>query len=89
MVLACLAVGVFSQTALSMRYGTWVEENKVHPALARDYFQRLGAEGLDAASARKRQRVLARKGWLQVVQAAMDSVKDEWETTSEEKEIAA
>ncbi len=34
MVLACLAVGIFSQTALSMRYGTWVEENKVMPTLS-------------------------------------------------------
>jgi len=32
-ILALLFVGVLSQTALSMRYGTWVEENREMPSL--------------------------------------------------------
>ena len=67
----------------------WVEEDRVHPALVQQYFRNLGTERLDHLTARKRQRVLARKGWSYSVGRAMGDVQNQWESMTEEEKIAA
>lgn len=67
----------------------WVPEEDVHQALVKQYFRQLGAQHLDALTARKKQRVLARKGWLQVMETAMAEVGDQWHGMSDAEKAAA
>ena len=67
----------------------WVDETIVHPALVQQYFQKVGVDHLDALSAKKKQRVLARKGWALKLTEAMDLVRETWEDLSEEEKAHA
>lgn len=67
----------------------WVDEALLPPDLVRRYFQQVGAAHLEALASRKRQRVLARKGWADTVADAMGRVKDEWADMSEAEKAQA